>query len=154
LRLQCDEVHPQCSNCLKYDLECEYPPEKPSSSLSRGTSPKPFPLKRIASSETNPSYLSPYTAAGPSSQCETCRQRLAAGGSSQGGVGSLSQADFHAQHLADSRALESGAAQDIGTPNDRLLELRLMHRKFSSSPYPYHSRDVFELCFPPRAPSP
>ncbi|PMD43906.1 hypothetical protein L207DRAFT_525283 [Hyaloscypha variabilis F] len=132
-KTKCDEVHPQCSNCLKYDLECEYPPEKPSSSLSRGTSPKPFPLKKIASNENNPTYLSPYTAVGPS-QCKTCQQLQAAGALSQDGAGSASQAEFHAQHMAESRALEAAAGQSMGNPNDRLLELRLMHHftKFSS----------------------
>ena len=149
--LQCDEVHPQCSNCLKYDLECEYPPEKPSSSLSRGTSPKPFPLKKIASNENNPTYLSPYTAAGPS-QCKTCQQLQAAGALSQDGAGSASQAEFHAQHMAESRALEAAAGQSMGNPNDRLLELRLMHRKYHQSLI--STRDAREFSFDPQPLSP
>lgn len=118
-----------CSNCLKYELECEYPPEK-NSSQSRGSSPKQFPLKRIVSNDRNPNYLSPYASPTPP-KCQ-CQQLREAGILPPGGCeaqGSASRPDWKSQHLGGSQTLESGSLQPMNTPTDRLLELKLMHRK-------------------------
>jgi hypothetical protein len=124
-------VHPVCSNCIKYDLECEYPPEKPTS--SRGSSPKTAPLKRIASSDTNPTSSSPYSSPSPP-KCK-CQMLEDAGllprrGSGVMGMGSFGDQD--AQNAMDAQFLQPGALQSntINTPTDRLLELKLMHRKY------------------------
>jgi hypothetical protein len=119
-----------CSNCLKYELECEYPPEKPSNQ-SRDSSPKQFQFKRLVSNDSKPGYSSPYTAPTPP-KCQ-CQQLRDAGILPPGGccaaLGNASSSDFKARNLIDGQLLESGALQSTRTESDRLLELKLMHRK-------------------------
>jgi hypothetical protein len=120
-----------CSNCIKYDLECEYPPEKPTS--SRGSSPKTAPLKRIASSDTNPTYSSPYSSPSPP-KCK-CQMLEDAGILPRRGSGAMGMGlfgDQDAKNAMDAQFLQPGALQSntINTPTDRLLELKLMHRKY------------------------
>jgi len=45
--------------------------------------------------------------------------------------------DWKPQHLTDPQRLDSGSLQSINTPDDRLLELKLMHRKDHLSLNPF-----------------
>lgn len=122
-----------CSNCLKYDLECEYPPEKPTS--SRGSSPKLVPLKRIASNDKNSTtYNSPYSSPSPPKcKCQRLEETgvLPRRGSEATGRGLFGEQDAHS--LMDPQFLQPMALQPntITTSADRLLELKLIHRKYA-----------------------
>jgi hypothetical protein len=114
-----------CSNCLKYELECEYPPEKPTS--SRGSSPKLVPLKRITSNDNN-SSPSP-----PKCKCQRLEETGVLPRRASEATGGVLFGEQNAHSLMDPQFLQSMALQPntITTSADRLLELKLMHRKYA-----------------------
>lgn len=114
-RTKCDEVHPVCGNCIKYNLRCDFGiPTGSKSPISSSLPPAKLPpSKKPVGHPTTPLL----------------------DGSSPPESGSLAQAS--SQCFSDDMSLVktedwtmkpgSLAARTMNTPQDRLLELKLMH---------------------------
>lgn len=134
---QCDEVHPACTNCTKYDLECEYQPPKPTIRSQTAPSAKSFPLKKLASSDSSSNYQSPYSLSlHPPCRCQALQDGSSSVGSED--LANLTFGEYDSDNSTiDPRLREAAVLQSmtVYTSSDRLLELRLLHRKRSKFCY-------------------
>ncbi|CZR52208.1 uncharacterized protein PAC_02085 [Phialocephala subalpina] len=117
-RTKCDEVHPVCGNCVKYNLRCDF--VLPSRSKSPTSSSLP-PVK-IPQLNRPVNHLTPPLSDGRSPSHDS--GSLVPASSSQGSPGDTSTLIKTEVWTMEPGSLEG---MTMNTPQDRMLELKLMH---------------------------
>ncbi|KUJ12283.1 uncharacterized protein LY89DRAFT_204650 [Mollisia scopiformis] len=112
-RTKCDEIHPVCGGCKKYGLQCDF--SIPTNNKSPGSLPQSLSPVRIPSLERTASHDTSLNSRGWSQSHDL-------GGSNP----SSTPASENTREAGDSKPSNLWA-MTMNTPQDRLLELRLMH---------------------------
>ncbi|CZT45861.1 uncharacterized protein RSE6_06217 [Rhynchosporium secalis] len=141
-RMKCDETHPICMNCSKHDLECDFNPSKdrpsPLSLPPIKLPPVKIPLLRRSRESSSAMPESPDTLQSTS---------LIEMESSENPHTSIvlrkkeftTPASTSTETTMDFSILQhhNNIPMRMGTPSDRLLDLKLMHHFMSMSPRTY-----------------
>lgn len=133
--LQCDETHPSCKNCLKHEIHCDFAPPRPLGAQQTREPVKIHPIQKWLKSEKSNRET-------PRSRSSTPLQSL--GNSSFARTDSSSTASSQLAASGASSLLPMTKAQyfpgpaSVGTPAERLLDLRLFHHyvEMTSLPLP------------------
>ncbi|RDW88575.1 hypothetical protein BP6252_00607 [Coleophoma cylindrospora] len=137
-KVKCDEVKPVCGSCRRRDLQCDFSPkERP---VGKESAP-PVEIPRLDAVVCRQSRSVSLDTRDPStSTSKTSRE----------GSKDLSPV-HHPSPSPRPSSSHTSSISTIGTPADRLLELRLFHHYCTLTtppPLPPHEAALRDMCFP------